>query len=224
MKDLAEYLSEFITENKRTKIEQVLAMRTKHITIAVEDVYQPHNASAVVRTCDSFGLQEMHIIENRNKYRISEDVASGSAKWVDLIQHNKEENNTIPCIKHLKSKGYRVIATTPHNNDVPLAELDITSPVALLFGNEQEGLTPEAIELSDGFVKIPMFGFTESLNLSVSAAICMHTLVSKLHFMDENIWKLSEEEKQEIRLRWIKSIVKRADVLEKDFLNKKLSS
>ena len=224
MKELTEYLSEFITENKRLKIEQVLAMRTRHLTVAVEDVYQPHNASAVVRTCDSFGLQEMHIIENRNKYRISTDVASGSAKWVDLIQHNKEENNTIPCIKYLKSRGYKVIATTPHNNDVPLAELDITSPIALLFGNEQEGLSKEAIESADGFVKIPMFGFTESLNISVSAAICMHALVSKLHTLDEKLWKLSEEEKLEIRLRWIKSIVKRSDILEKDFLSKKISN
>ena len=199
-------------------------MRTRHMTLAVEDVYQPHNASAVVRTCDSFGIQEMHIIENRNKYTISTDVASGSAKWVDLVQHNKEENNTAACIKHLKNKGYKVIATTPHRNDVPLDELDTTSPIALLFGNEQEGLSQEAIDLSDGFVKIPMFGFTESLNISVSAAICMHALISKIHKLDPTIWKLSEEEKLGIKLRWVKSIIKKADLLEKDFLSKRLSN
>jgi len=215
MKELVDYLSEFISENKRSKIEQVLAMRTRHMTLAVEDVYQPHNASAVVRTCDSYGIQEMHIIENRNKYTISTDVASGSAKWVDLVQHNKEENNTVSCIKHLKSKGYKVIATTPHNNDVPLDELDINSPIALLFGNEQEGLSQEAIDLSDGFVKIPMFGFTESLNISVSAAICMHALISKIHKLDPALWKLSEEEKLNIKLRWVKSIIKKSDLLEK---------
>jgi len=224
MKELVDYLSEFISENKRSKIEQVLAMRTRHMTLAVEDVYQPHNASAVVRTCDSYGIQEMHIIENRNKYTISTDVASGSAKWVDLVQHNKEENNTVSCIKHLKSKGYKVIATTPHNNDVPLDELDINSPIALLFGNEQEGLSQEAIDLSDGFVKIPMFGFTESLNISVSAAICMHALISKIHKLDPALWKLSEEEKLNIKLRWVKSIIKKSDLLEKDFLSKRLSN
>src|ERR1041384_136769 len=116
-KELISYLSRFISDTRRSNVDKVLECRPRHITIALEDIYQPHNASAVLRSCDCFGIQDVHIIENRNAYSVNPDVALGSSKWLDLIKYNKKEENTLDCITALKKKGYRVIATTPHEND-----------------------------------------------------------------------------------------------------------
>jgi tRNA (guanosine-2'-O-)-methyltransferase len=218
--NLIEYLSQFITENKKQLIGKILQDRTRYLTVAIEDIYQPHNASAVVRTCDCFGIQDLHIIENRNKYTVNPDVTLGSSKWVNIIKYDtKEDNNTVRCIENLKSQDYKVFATTPHHNDIEIESLPIDTKIALIFGNEKEGLSQEAIEAADGYVKIPMYGFTESLNISVSAAICIHEIVHKLRNSKIN-WKLSEEEMQEIQLEWIRGIIKNADLLEQEFYNK----
>lgn len=219
---LTDFLAQYITDNKKDKIEQALEHRTRHLTVVVEDVYQPHNASAVIRTCDCFGIQELHIIENRNRYNVNPDVALGASKWVDVIRHHekKDVSNTPSCIDSLRERGYRIIATTPHRDDVNLAELPLDQKTALLFGNELEGLSEEAIKNADGFMRIPMVGFTESLNLSVSAAICIHFLRHKLEHSEGIYWKLSNEEKEEIRLRWYRSIIKKSEVLEQEFLKK----
>lgn len=201
-------------------MDKVLEERTRHLTVAIEDVYQPHNASAVVRTCDCLGIQDLHIIENRNKYQVNPDVTLGSSKWVDIIKYNTPGvSNTRSCIETLKSKGYQVIATTPHHKDVNLDELNTEQKTALIFGNEKEGLSREAIEMADGFVKIPMVGFTESLNISVCAAISIHHLTYKLKKSAID-WRLTREEKQEIKLKWIRRIIKRSDLLEQEFFNR----
>ena len=217
---LIEYLSRYITDNKREKIDEVLNNRTRFLTVIVEDIYQPQNASAVVRTCDCFGIQDLHIIENRNRYHLNPDVTLGSSKWVDLIKHNQPgANNTQLCINKLQASGYKIYATTPHKNDVNLEELPLDRKTALIFGNEKEGLSKDALEMADGYVKIPMIGFTESLNISVSAAISIHHLIHKLRQSGMD-WKLSEEEKEEIKLRWIKNILKRGNLLEREFFNR----
>jgi tRNA (guanosine-2'-O-)-methyltransferase len=217
---LIQYLSRYITENKKQLIDKVLEERTRHLTVVVEDVYQPHNASAVVRTCDCFGIQDLHIIENRNKYEVNRDVTLGSSKWVDIIKHNKaDSNNTRLCIETLKKQGYKIIATTPHHKDVNLDDLNIDHKTALIFGNEKEGLSQEVMDLADGFVKIPMVGFTESLNISVSAAVCIHHLMYKLKESTID-WRLTHDEKQEIKLSWIKRIIKKSALLEQEFMNR----
>ncbi|HEX8546590.1 MAG TPA: RNA methyltransferase, partial [Cytophagaceae bacterium] len=179
-KQLLEHLLAFVTENKKNKMARALDSRTRHLSIIVEDVYQPHNASAVIRSCDCFGIQDLHIIENRNKYKLNPDVSLGSSKWVDIIRHNAGENNTLSCIKQLKEKGYKIIATTPHIRETPLESFDVSIKSAILLGNELEGLSQEAIDNADGYLTIPMVGFTESLNISVTAAICMHYLTLRL--------------------------------------------
>jgi len=216
--ELIKYLSQFITENKRQKIENALQNRTNYLTVVLEDIYQPHNASAVVRTCDCFGIQKIHVIENKNLYKVNPDVTLGSSKWVDIIHHNKSPNNTRACIEELKKSGYRIVATTPHNNDTNLEDFPLDKKTALLFGTEADGLSKEAIDMADGFVKIPMFGFTESLNISVCAAICIHHLSMKLRSSGVN-WQLSEDEKNGIRLNWLRGIINRPDLLEKEFLD-----
>lgn len=215
---LIDYLSQFVTENKRKKMDEVLDMRTRYLTIVLEDIYQPQNASAVIRTCDCFGIQDLYIIENKNKYKTNPDVTLGSAKWVNTLKFKKRNaNNTLDCINDLKSKGYKIIATSPHENDVNLDDLSLDTKTALFMGNEKEGISDEVIKHADGFMKIPMSGFTESLNISVSAAICIHHLVQKLWNSPIN-WKLTEQEKEEIKLKWIKKIIKKAELFEKDFL------
>lgn len=219
-KELVEYLSQFVTENKKQKIDEVLEKRTRHLTIAIEDIYQPQNASAVVRTCDCFGIQDIHIIENLNRYKLNPDVTLGSSKWIDIVKYNKKnQNNTLACIEKLKNNGYQIIATTPHYEEVFLNDLQLDKKIALFFGNEKEGLSKDVIEKADGFMKIPMTGFTESLNISVCAAISIHHLITKLWKSEIN-WKLSDEEKFEIKYKWIKKIIKRSDLLEKEFLMK----
>jgi tRNA (guanosine-2'-O-)-methyltransferase len=157
------------------------------------------------------------VIENNNEYVVNPDVALGASKWLNLHRYSKEENNTVECINALKAKGYKVIATTPHTNDVTLDELPIDGKIALLFGTEKEGLSDLAMEHADGFMRIPMYGFTESFNISVSAAIILHHLTEKLRASDIN-WQLSEQEVLDIKMDWVRSVVKHADKYEAEFL------
>lgn len=217
---LMEYLSGFMTENRLAKFNEILENRTRYLTVVLEDIYQPHNASAVLRSCDCFGVQDVHIIENRNEYEVNPEVALGSSKWLDLIKYNGKANNTPEAIKALKEKGYRIVATTPHKDDVNLEELDLEKgPIALMFGTELHGLTESALDLADEYMKIPMYGFTESFNISVSAALCLFHLSEKLR--KSNIeWPLTPKEKTEIKLNWIRQTIKKSDLIEKDFLEK----
>ncbi len=212
------YLESFITENKRTLFDTIIMQRTKYITLALEDIYQSQNASAVLRTCDCFGIQDVHIIENRYSYSVNPDVALGSTKWLNLNKYNKGENNTLDCYQTLRDQGYRIVATTPHINDTLLDELSLDTKIALVFGTELEGLSDVAIEHADAYVKIPMYGFTESFNISVSAAISLHYLTEKLRKSELN-WQLKEEELIDTRLMWAKSAVKHPEAHEKNFMN-----
>jgi len=218
MDTLINYLSQFTTPRRFELFKKVAANRTKYITPVLEDIYQPQNASAVLRTCDCLGIQDIHIIEQRNRYKLNPDVELGSAQWLNLFRYNQPEGNTSSAIQSLKSKGYRIVATTPHTNDVTLDELDLSKgKIALLFGTELKGLTQEALDLSDEFVRIPMTGFTESFNISVSAAIFLYTLMKELR--DSSIpWKLSEDEQNDLILDWLRKSIKLSDQLEKRFI------
>jgi tRNA (guanosine-2'-O-)-methyltransferase len=219
-KDLLIYLSQFVSETRLKKFDQIINERTRHITVVLEDIYQAHNASAVLRSCDCFGIQDVHFIENRNKYKISTDVDMGASSWLSIYRHSeKENNNTISCLQSLKSRGYKIVATTPHEKDCTLDQLTIDNKIALVFGTEIDGITDEVKNLADDFVRIPMFGFTESFNISVSAALSMYELTSRLR--KSNIeYKLKEEEKDEILLDWMKSSIKRCDLIIKDYFSK----
>lgn len=220
-KELVEYLYGFITENKKEKIAEVLSQRTNYIRVIVEDLYQPHNASAVMRSCDCFGVQNLHAIVNNNPFSMSTDITAGSNKWIDLHLHDQEKNNTTSTIKELKEKGYRIVATTPHTNDCNINELDLEKgPLAFFFGTEGDGLTQEMMDQADEFVKIPMYGFTESFNISVSAALILNDVITRLKNSDIN-WKLTEEETLEIKRRWVKAIIKRGEDIEKEFMEKR---
>ena len=214
---LLEFLEKLVNENRLELLEKVMQDRTRYVTVLLEDIFQPHNASAVLRTCDCFGIQDVHIIENRNEYVLNPEIELGSAQWLSIFKHRGNENNTMTAIESLKKKGYRIVATTPHTGDVNLNEFDLEKgPVALMFGTEMKGLSGEAIELADEYLKIPMHGFSESLNISVSAAIILQTLRMKLNDSDIE-WKLKEDEKEDIRLNWMRNSIRNSTIIERDF-------
>jgi len=218
-KRLIEYLSSFTTPERFELFKKIIENRTRYMTVALEDIYQAHNASAVLRSCDCFGVQDVHIIENNNEYNVSPDVAVGSDKWLSLYKYNELENNTLNAINKLKKNAYRIVATTPHSNDVNLEDFDLEKgKFALFFGAELPGLSDIVMDNADEFLKIPMYGFTESFNISVSAAITMHTLYNKLR--KTNIkWQVSSQEKEDILFEWLKKSVKSSDMLIERFIS-----
>ncbi|WP_166925458.1 TrmH family RNA methyltransferase [Flavobacterium poyangense] len=197
------FLERLLTDNRKEKFIKVLTNRTKHFTIVIEDVFHLNNISAVIRSCEVFGIQELNIIEQRNGKRINKGIAVGAQKWIDINQFDSITN----CVSTLKDRGYQIIATTPHESDSLLEDFDITRPSALFFGTEGSGLSQEVLDQADGFLKIPMVGFTESLNISVSAAIVIQNLTNRLR-KSAIPWQLSEDEILEKRLQWAKSSFK----------------
>tara|TARA_B110000037_G_scaffold214965_1_gene271669 strand:+ start:452 stop:1108 length:657 start_codon:yes stop_codon:yes gene_type:complete len=212
---LLEHLLSFLTERRKNLFDEVISKRTRHFTIATEDVYQMHNTSAVMRSCDVFGIQDLHVIEEKISKEIDREIAMGAQKWVNIHRHH----STKECIDNLKEKGYQIIATTPHNNSTELKDFDILKKSAFFFGKEKEGLSDIVLDAADGYLKIPMYGFTESLNISVSAAIILQSVVTRLKDADVD-WELSEQEKNEIKLDWAKKSVKSSIKIIKRYKNK----
>ena len=212
---LIEQLLQYVTENKREKMEQVLKNRTRYITVVLEDLFQPHNASAALRTCDIFGVQDVQVVQAHYQFKAVDTISMGASKWVDVHSHKSITDS----IDALKKQGYRIVATTPHQQSYSLPELPLDQKTALIFGSEQTGLSDEALAQADLFVKIPMFGFVESFNVSVSVALCLYDVMTRLH-KSEYAWQLTQEEQQDILLNWIKKVSKTAASVEKDLEKK----
>ena len=209
--ELVVYLESYLTERRKNLFQEVLSFRTRHFTVAIEDVFQRHNASAVVRSCEIFGIQDIHIIENKYQYKVSRHVAKGAQKWLDFHWYkNPEEDNTQVCIDKLKADGYQIIATTPHNESCMLHDFDVTKKSVFFFGVEKAGLSEKVMSQADGFLKIPMAGFTESLNISVAAAIILQDVTQRLRQSDVS-WQLSEAEKLDKRIDWAKKTINNVD-------------
>jgi len=214
--DYLDFLEDILTENRKAKFLKVLENRTNHFTVAIEDVFQLHNTSAVMRSCEVFGVQQLNVVEEKYGKSIDKEIAMGAQKWVDV---NRFESIS-DCISDLKSKGYQIIATTPHENDCLLEDFDISKPSALFFGTERNGLSEEVLSRADGFLKIPMVGFTESLNISVSAAIILQNLMERLRKSDID-WHLSETEILEKRLEWARNSIKDIKRIEARYYSEK---
>ena len=219
-KEFYDFLSGFLTENRKKLFSEIIQFRTRHFTVVLEDIYQPHNASAVLRSADLTGIQNVHIIENRNHYHVNPQVAMGSSKWLNLIHYNEKDDNTLDAYNALRSQGYKIVAATPHEGGKTLDEISIDNKLALVFGTELKGLSETAIDNADEYLRIPMYGFTESYNISVSAALVLFTLTEKLRKSDIS-WQLSQEEEQEILLEWTKRTVARSDVFEREYYQRK---
>jgi tRNA (guanosine-2'-O-)-methyltransferase len=206
-------LSSFISDNKRALFERIAHDRTHHVTVVMEDIYQPHNASAVVRTCDLLGVQNIHIIENRNKYTMNPDVTLGSSKWTDMHRYREHADNSLACVERLKREGYRIVATTPRADSVTPHDIPLNEPLAFCFGTELTGLSETMMSHADIHLRIPMYGFTESYNISVSAAITLFTVMERLRASDVN-WRMSDAQLFALKLAWARKVVHSAQHIE----------
>lgn len=217
-KTLIAHLSRYVTDHKKEFIEKVLAERTRHITLVLEDIYQSQNASAAVRTCECLGVQDIHIVEEESKYQVNKKVLKGSNKWIDLHRYKmKGFNNTEICFQKLRELGYQILVTDPSPDGMSINDISVDQKLAVVMGSEVNGTSDYAIKNADQKIFIPMYGFTESLNISVSAAICLNTLVQKIK-TSVAAWQLTNEEKETLRLQWLRKIVRRSDLIEREFL------
>jgi len=214
--ELYDRLSRFVSENKRALFDRIAHERTRHVTVVMEDIYQPHNASAVVRTCDLLGVQDIHIIENRNKYTVNPDVTLGSSKWIDMHRYREQTDNSLACMRALKAKGYRIVATTPRADSITPHSIPLDAPLAFCFGTELTGLSDVVLQHADIQLRIPMHGFTESYNISVSAAITLFTVMERLRASDLH-WRMGDAELIALKLLWARKTVHSSHLLEERF-------
>ncbi|WP_431165428.1 TrmH family RNA methyltransferase [Tenacibaculum halocynthiae] len=217
---LLAYLEGYITEKRKNTFHKVLSNRTRHFTVVLEDIFQPHNASAVVRSCDIFGIQDVYAIENKFTNKVSRHVAKGSQKWLNINRFKEDGDNTKACLEELRTKGYQIIGTTPHTDSCVLSDFDVTKKSAFVFGAEKDGISDYIKEEADGFLKIPMVGFTESLNISVAAAITLQDITSRIRKTTID-WQLNDDEKQVLYFNWIKNTIKNPDKIIDHYYEKK---
>lgn len=216
---LLSYFESYLTDKRKVLFKRILENRTNHFTVVLEDIFQPHNTSAVMRTCDIFGVQEVHAIENKYTNKISRHVAKGSQKWITTKRFKSDGDNTKACFNSLREKGYQIIATSPHNNSCLLEDFDISKKTAFVFGVEAEGVSEYTKEHADGFLKIPMVGFTESLNISVAAAIILQEVTTKMRNSTIS-WQLSDDEKNRLYYEWVKKTIKNVHKIEEHYHQK----
>lgn len=226
---IIEFLESFLTPSRRNKFRFALGYRTRYLTVVLEDIHQAHNAAAVLRSCDCFGIQDIHAIENRNRFLIksrNSNVSRGAEKWLTLhrygdssMRSNKRERTTPYtqiCLESLREKGYRIIATTLKENSIKLEQIPLDKPIALMVGTEDSGLSQKAHEMADIAVHLPLHGFTRSFNLSVCTALCLDHLTHRLHA--SNIpWQLTHSERQSLHWEWIHKTLKSAEKLIKQY-------
>ncbi len=213
-KDYVTYLENFVTDKRRETFRNILEMRTRFLTVVLEDLYQMHNISAVVRSCDIFGIQDVHIIQEKYQTKLSHGIAKGAEKWLSI--HNYK--NTREAIQKLKSKGYQIVATTPHTDALYLPDFMPDRKSAFFFGVEKDGLSEEVLSQADIHLKIPMYGFTESFNISVAAALILYDSTQKLRHSGLD-WKLTADEKMELYQEWLEKTIKSIDSIKKKYFS-----
>jgi tRNA (guanosine-2'-O-)-methyltransferase len=214
---LIKHLSTCVTEKRFSLFHKVLDERTRYLTVLLEDIYQSQNASAVLRTCDCTGIQDVHIVEERNEYEINPDVALGANQWLSLHYYNTETDNIGIAVDKLRKQGYRIVATSPHAEGSSPETFDLSKgKAAIMFGTELNGLTTRALDLADEFIQIPMHGFTESYNISVSAALTFYVLRKRLELSGLD-WRLDEDQRSDLLLNWLRTSVKMSEQIEKQF-------
>jgi len=216
---LIQYLSQFITHHKLKILQAKLNKRTKFLTVVLEDIYKPHNASAVLRTCECLGLQEVHVVEQKNKFKPKKEVVMGADKWMSLYHYNlHNQQNILTCINNLKTCGYKIVATTLQKNNTPISDINLNEKLALCFGTEESGLSEELCNEADILAHIPMQGFTQSFNISVSVSIILYELTRRLYCQPQELWQLTEDEKDDLQIQWMSKIINNGKILIDNFL------
>lgn len=205
-----ELLAPYLTQQRRDKIEHILCQRTAYVTILLEQLFQTHNASAISRSAEIFGVQDIQVVEAGHTFDPHGGVSMGSHKWLSFFHY--------PTIGQaadlLKQRGYRIVATTPSPDAIPLAEFPLDKPMVFLFGTEEHGLSEQAFSLADSLLTIPMVGFTQSFNVSVSVSLILYEITKRLH-SSSIAWQLPDQRKEELRLDWYRKSIRQSDLLEK---------
>ncbi len=209
---LIEGLEQFVTDERKERLLSVLDNRTRHITVVLEDLYQTQNISAVMRSCECYGIQDAYIVENRNTFEIHKDISMGADKWLTLHHYPHSEHNVKQCIDDLHARGYTVIATLPDEKRTTIMDLPVERKTAFLFGTELTGLSEEAVRYADGAALIPMYGFTESFNISNSAAIILSHFSERLRHSEVD-WKLTPDEREELYFKWLQKSIRNSESL-----------
>lgn len=191
-------LESLLTPERIARIDSVLDARLASLTAAVEDTYDPHNAAATIRTSEALGLQELHVIEPGERFSAVKGVTRGAHRWIELHRWPGAE----VAAAGLKARGFRVYATLPDARAVSIEDVDVSTPVAVIFGNEHEGVSPAAIAACDGTLTVPMFGFTESYNLSVTVGLAMSRLAARRRAHLGAQGDLDPERRARLRARW----------------------
>jgi tRNA (guanosine-2'-O-)-methyltransferase len=211
-KRLIEKLEEFVNPDRLARLREVIRQRTRYLTVVVEDLYQSQNISAVMRTCECYGIQDVHVIQNDHEYRVHNAISMGANKWLTEYRYEHEEHNTEKCLLKLKQAGYKIVVTLPNNDSCFIQDYPVSKKTAFVFGTELTGISSQAIALSDASVKIPMYGFTESFNISNSVAILLSCFVEKIR-QAQIKWQLSETEQDEIYFEWLQKSIKHPHLL-----------
>lgn len=206
-KEMIKLLGEHVYDRRKELIERILEHRTRHLTVVLENIYQSHNASAVMRSAEIYGIQDVYVVEKNNQFEMAKGIVKGANKWIDVHQYKKEKTS-LDCLNDLRAKGYKIIATAPGLDSANLEDYDITQKTAIVMGEEQNGVSADIMNNADGFLKIPMYGMTESFNISVATSIILYSLTKRLHQLPKDLWQLSEDEKDEKRLEWYKASVR----------------
>lgn len=191
-------LEPMLTPERIARIDAVLAARLASITPAVEDTYDPHNAAAAIRTSEALGLQELHVIEPAERFSAVKGVTRGSHRWIDLHRWPAAD----ACVDTLHARGFRVYATLPDPKAVSIEDVDVSTPLAVIFGNEHSGVSPTAVAACDGAITVPMFGFTESYNLSVTVGLAMSRLAARRRAHLGVAGDLDPARRDRLRARW----------------------
>ncbi|WKV11540.1 RNA methyltransferase [Marivirga harenae] len=214
---LTQKFGEFLSEERKGFIESVLENRTEFMRVVLEDIRDPHNANAIIRSGECLGIQHYHIIENENAFKLGRGVSRGAIKWVDVHQYPESKTPTKDVLSDLKSKGYKIVVTSPNGNACSPEDLHLTQPFAVVMGNERDGVSEESKAMADDFVRLPMHGFTESYNVSVASGIIFYSLISKIRSLVEN-WQFDDQTKADYRLQWYKKCMARPDDYERFFV------
>lgn len=205
--ELIQFLRQFVQEDRLKRFDDVVIHRTRHLAVVLENIFHPHNASACLRTCDCFGVQNVQIVEDINRFNPSGDVSRGANRWLDITRYRQttlqDEPGIIRCVNQLHETGYRVLATSPRQDSKPLDEIVVDRKTAIIFGGEKNGVTETAVSMADELVHIPMYGFSESFNISVCVALCLQHLTNQLR-NSEIDWELDKQAKHALLQHWVK--------------------
>jgi tRNA (guanosine-2'-O-)-methyltransferase len=190
-------LEPMLTAERISRIDSVLDARLTSVVTCVEDTYDPHNAAATIRTTEALGLCELHVIEPQSRFSAAKGVTRGAHRWLEMHRWPLAED----AVRGLHGRGFRVFATAP-DAAVSVEDVDVSTPVAVMFGNEHDGLTPTAIAACDAAITVPMFGFTESYNLSVTVALAMSRIAARRRAYITAPGDLTPDHRARLRARW----------------------